>query len=73
MGIKDKTTYGEHYWAMQVEAAKFFAEEEEAAISPYTGQIITQLLQADDIPPEIRNILSVIAEPPAFAFAEVGG
>jgi len=73
MGIKDKATYGEHYWAMQVEANKFFAEEEEAAISPYTRQIIGQLLEADDIPSEIRDILSVIAEPSAFAWAAVGG
>ncbi|GAH72511.1 unnamed protein product [marine sediment metagenome] len=29
MGIKDKATYGEYYWAMQVEAQKFFGDETE--------------------------------------------
>ncbi|MBA7713003.1 hypothetical protein ES703_121998 [subsurface metagenome] len=57
MGVKDKQTYGEYYWAMQVEAQKLFAADEEAEIASYTRRIIGQVLKAEDIPDEISCIL----------------
>ncbi|GAI56338.1 unnamed protein product, partial [marine sediment metagenome] len=37
MGIKDKSTYGEYYWAMQVEAQAEFDEQLETAYAGYFG------------------------------------
>jgi len=44
MGIENKQTYGEYYWAMQVEAAKFFDEETEKTFAPFFAEMIDEIL-----------------------------
>ncbi len=68
MGIKDKQTYGEYFWAMEVEANKFFADESEKAIAPYISGLLAEIPITPETPTGIQNIIRAIAEPASFAW-----
>lgn len=68
MGIKDKQTYGEYYWAMQVEAQKFFDEDVETAFAPMFAGVLKDLPDISEFPEGIRNFLGTLAEPPSAGF-----
>lgn len=68
MGIKDKQTYGEYYWAMQVEAQKAFAEEGEQALVPYIAAILADVELPPETPAGIKSYISALSNPPSFEF-----
>jgi len=68
MGIKDKQTYGEYYWAMQVEAQKAFAEEGEQALVPYIAAILADAELPPETPAGVKNLIRALASPPSFEF-----
>ena len=68
MGIKDKQTYGEYFWAMQVEAQKQTADEGEKALTPFIAALLADLELPEETPAGIKNFFNAIAEPPDFAF-----
>ncbi len=68
MGIKDKATYGEYYWAMNVEAQKEFDEAKEFAFAPYFRGLFADLPDIADLPAGMGVFLSVLAEPPSAGF-----
>jgi len=68
MGIKDKQTYGEYYWAMQVEANTFFADESEKAISPYLSGLLSDIPLIDEFPSGMKRFVKGMASPSSFAF-----
>ncbi|GAH32072.1 unnamed protein product, partial [marine sediment metagenome] len=68
MGIKDKGTYGEHYWAMQVEANKLFADEGEKAFAPYIASMLRDIPTIPDMPSGFQGMIDTLSEPPDFAF-----
>ncbi len=70
MGIKDKATYGEHYWSMQVEAEAAFDEEVEAALSPYFRGIFGDIPELSDLPAGLQTFIRALGEPPS---AGLGG
>lgn len=68
MAIKDKATYGEHYWAMQVEAQAAFDEELEDAFAPYFRGLFSDLPDIVELPAGMRTFISALAEPPSPGF-----
>ena len=68
MGIKDKQTYGEYYWAMQVEANKFFADESEKAIAPYIARLLGDIPLIPEFPDGARKFIEQLSQPSDFAF-----
>ncbi len=68
MSIKDKSTYGEYYWAMQVEASKAFADEGEKAFAPYIASMLQDIPRIPQMPSGIQSMIDALAEPPDFAF-----
>ena len=68
MGIKEKATYGEHYWAMQVEASKFFADESEEAIAPLIRDMLRDIELVPEFPSGMRALIEEMSEPKSFAF-----
>ncbi|GAI07826.1 unnamed protein product, partial [marine sediment metagenome] len=73
MGIKDKATYGEYYWAMQVEAAKQLAEESEEELSRLSQRLISSLRLPDIVPDELSFLLSELQAPAGQFLTDVGG
>ena len=68
MSIKDKQTYGEYYWAMQVEASKFFAEESEKAVAPYLAGLLGDIPLIPEFPDGMRRFIEGVSQPKDFAF-----
>lgn len=63
MAIKSPTTYGDHYWAMQVEAEKLFDETIEDALSPYFAGLLSDIPEITELPPGVQTMLRGMAEP----------
>jgi len=68
MGIKDKQTYGEYYWAMQVEAQKALADDSEKALTPYIAALLADIELPPETPAGLKNLVRAISSPPDFAF-----
>ena len=68
MGIEDKQTYGEYYWAMQVEAQKAFSEDSEKILSPYIAAILRDAELPEETPAGIKSFIAALASPPSFTF-----
>ncbi|GAG91426.1 unnamed protein product, partial [marine sediment metagenome] len=68
MGIKDKSTYGEYYWAMQVEAQAAFDEKMEDVFSPYFRGILSDVPEYRELPSGMRHLVESLAEPPSAGF-----
>ena len=68
MGIKDKQTYGEYYWATQVEAQKFFADESEKGVAPYLSSLFADIPDIDLLPAGMQKFIRGMSEPSSFAF-----
>ena len=71
MGIEDKNTYGEHYWAMQVEAQAAFDEQMESALSPFIRGIFNDIPDINELPLGMKTFLSALAEPPSAGFGDL--
>ncbi|GAF99129.1 unnamed protein product, partial [marine sediment metagenome] len=71
MGLKDKSTYGEYFWAMQVEAQDAFDENIEDAISPYFRAVMNDFPELYDLPSGMRSLFSAMAEPPSAGFGDL--
>ena len=68
MGVKDKQTYGEYYWAMQVEAAGFADEEIEKAFASYFERVLADIPFLDELPTGLRSFVDILAQPPSAGF-----
>ncbi len=68
MGIKDKQTYGEYYWAMQVEASKAFDEQIETAFAPLFAGVLADIPEIDELPTGIKTFMQTLAQPPSAGF-----
>ncbi|GAI99720.1 unnamed protein product, partial [marine sediment metagenome] len=70
MGIERPRTYGEHYWALQVEAAAEFDEQLERAYAPYFSRILAEIPEIRNLPAGLRNFVKALETP---ASAGMGG
>ncbi len=68
MGIEDKSTYGEYYWAMQVEANAAYDEQLEGVFAPYFRGVFAELPDISELPTGTQNLLRALAEPPSAGF-----
>jgi len=68
MGIKDKQTYGEYYWAMGLEAQDAFDENIEEAFAPYFRGLMGDLPDKRYLPSGMRRFLDALSEPPSAGF-----
>lgn len=68
MGIKSPTTYGDYFWAKQVEATAQFDEDIESAFAPYFSGVLAELPYLDEVPPRLRGFIKALAEPPSSGF-----
>lgn len=71
MGIKDKTTYGEYFWAMQVEAQNAFDEDIEAAFAPYFRGLFADIPEISELPTGLQTFMYSLAEPPSAGFGDL--
>jgi hypothetical protein len=71
MGIESPATYGDYYWARQVEANMLLGDETEKALSPAIGDLINSMPGLDKLPPSVLSLLSEIASPKSFAWGSV--
>ncbi|GAI79470.1 unnamed protein product, partial [marine sediment metagenome] len=69
--IKDKTTYGEFYWAMQVEAQKFFDESIEETLSPYIRGVFAGIPEISELPAGMQNFIRDMGDPPSAGFGDL--
>ena len=73
MGIESPITYGDHYWANQVDAAKVFAEIEEQSIKPFIPKIFDDAAIRAALPFGILGTLEALFEFPDPGLAGIGG
>ena len=73
MAVKSPTTYGDYYWAMQVEAAKLFAEDTEKELSAVASRLIGKLRLKEYLPTEFEALFSELEAPAGAFLGEVGG
>ncbi|GAI82309.1 unnamed protein product, partial [marine sediment metagenome] len=72
MGVKDKQTYGEYYWAMSVEAQKFFNEGIEDDLAPYFRGLLDDIIAVPELDPAIKTFFMGFVEPTSQAMGAVG-
>jgi len=72
MGVKNPQTYGDYWWAQQVDANKVFADDEEASLAPHLQGLLGLVGDLDGFPPAILSFLSAIGTSGNFGLAEVG-
>ncbi|KKN14569.1 hypothetical protein LCGC14_0994750 [marine sediment metagenome] len=63
MTIADKKTYGDYYWAAQVEAAKLVDEISESALAPLFSGLLGTIPEISELPAGIQSFLNVLREP----------
>lgn len=68
MAIESPATYGDFYWAQQVEANKFFADESEQTVAPYIRSLLADIPLIPEFPDGVRRFIETLSEPPSFAF-----
>lgn len=73
MSIKDGATYGQHYWLMQVEAAKLLAEDTESELSNMAANLMGNLRTREILPPELASLFAEIEAPAGAFLGDVGG
>jgi len=70
MGIESPISYGDYYWASQLESSKLMDEQTESALAPYFGGLLSAIPDIGQLPAGIQNLLTALAEPPS---AGLGG
>ena len=68
MGIANKATYGEYYWAMQVEASAKFDEDMEKAFAPFFSALLADIPSIIELPAGMQTFIRALAEPPSAGF-----
>lgn len=72
MGIKDKATYGEYYWAMQVEAQNAYYDDIETDLAGYFRGLFGDAIAVEELDPSIKRFLSAFIEPESVWVGDVG-
>jgi hypothetical protein len=73
MGIKEKATYGDYYWASQVEAARLLSEESEKELSTMAASLMGSLRIKEILPTELVSLFNQIEAPAGAFLGDVGG
>ncbi len=70
MDLENPTSYGDYYWAAQLEAAKLMDEQTEFALAPFFGGLLGDISGLSELPSGMQTFLRSLAEPPS---AGMGG
>jgi len=70
MGVDNPISYGDYYWAAQLEAAKLMDEQTEFALAPFFGGLLGDISGLSELPSGMQTFLRSLAEPPS---AGMGG
>ena len=73
MALKDKSTYGEYYWAMQVEAQQEFDESLERVLSIQSRKLINDLGIFDNLPDSFKPLMTAFIEPESAGYGMLLG
>ncbi|GAH59725.1 unnamed protein product, partial [marine sediment metagenome] len=68
MSIKSPATYGDYYWAMQVEAQAAFDEQIEDSFAGYFGSFLADIPDISELPVGFQTLIKTLSEPPAAGF-----
>lgn len=71
MGIKSPQTYGDFYWATQVEAQNLLDEQLEKLYAPYFAGIFADIPALSELPSGIQRLLRDLASPSQIGRAHV--
>lgn len=71
MAIKSPTTYGDHFWAMQVEAQAKFDEDIESAFAPFFSGLFADIPEISELPAGLQNFMRTLADPPSAGFGDL--
>ncbi len=69
MGIKNPATYGEWYWASQVEAQTAYEDSLEENLAPYFSSLMSDNPFLEDLPPGVQSFISAISKPKQAGFS----
>lgn len=72
MGIDDKATYGEYYWAMQVEAQALYNENAEDYLAGHFRGLLSDIVAIEKLDPAIKSFLMDFMEPHDQVMGAVG-
>lgn len=70
MAVESPETYGDFYFASQLEASKLMDEQTEFALAPYFAGLLGSIPELSELPNGIETFLRSLAEPPS---AGMGG
>lgn len=73
MSIQYPETFGEAYWAPQVEADKFYSDEVEKSLEPFIKGLLALVSGYEGMPDVVEQMLSQFAQPGRFGLKEMGG
>ncbi|GAI59414.1 unnamed protein product, partial [marine sediment metagenome] len=73
MAVESPTTYGDYFWAKQVEAQTLAAKDMESEMSAMASHLMDSLEIREVIPPEIAALFQEIEKPTGAFLGEVGG
>lgn len=68
MGIENPSTYGDYYWAKQVEATAKSDEDIEAAFAPFFSGVLAEVPFVDELPVGLRGFIESLRAPPSAGF-----
>ncbi len=71
MGVENKQTYGEYYWAMQVEAQKLFQHDLEKEVGSYVASMYDELGLADVLPASVNRFVGAMTGGKSFAWGGI--
>ncbi len=71
MSIKNPSTYGEWWWAQNVDASKQFNDDKETVLQPYIAGLVDLVADLDGMPPELLAPLKAVGQAGHFGVADI--
>ena len=71
MSLTNPLTWGEAYWAMQVEADKAFADSEEEILAPFLQSLFGYVSDLDSFPAPIASLFNAVGTPGHHALVDI--
>ena len=69
--LESPQTYGEHYWALELEAKKAYSEVGEKEYGPIIAQLFAANGWNDILPPALKPLFDILKEPPSPSWDEI--
>jgi hypothetical protein len=68
MGIENPETYGDYYWANEVEARNAADEQIESAFAPLWSALLQDIPDIEGVPPALTAFYKTLGQPPSAGF-----